>query len=106
MNISRRLFSSIPAFSILATRQEEIFVREVETSTQSPIGIGLVNGSNKVFTLSYTPNTPTRLNMFLNGLLLREGGDYSITGKIVTFLRPAPTPPDRVEAQYYSQFTV
>jgi hypothetical protein len=102
---TRRLFSSLPFFSVLATRQTELFCREFETPKGSTAGLGLVNGVNKKFTLTYPPNGSIRLNVFLNGLLQREGGDYTLVGKVITFTN-APSGTDRVEAQYHGQFSI
>lgn len=46
---------------------------------------GTVNGSNTVFTLANTPVSATALDVYVNGLLLSNGVDYSLSGKTLTF---------------------
>ena len=72
--------SSIPRFSSFITR-------EVPT--------GLVNSSNRVFTLAHTPVTGTEC-VYLNGLLQTEGSgfDYTISGNTITFTVQSPQVPE------------
>jgi hypothetical protein len=49
------------------------------------IPAGLVNGSNTVFTLANPPSPAASLLLFRNGLLMRQGSDYQISGSTVTF---------------------
>jgi len=66
-------------------------VREIPT--------GVINGTNTVFTLAYTPIVNTE-QIYLNGLLQDTHGiDYSISGATITFLIP-PLTGDRVLATY------
>jgi len=66
--------------------------------TETPSG--LVNGSNKVFTLSNTPESGT-LHLYLNGVHQEEGSakDYVITGDTITFV-DAPYVNDTIVASY------
>ena len=52
---------------------------------------GLVDGMNRVFTLTYLPITPLSVLIFLNGVEQLQGGNYSIAGQTITF-SPASTP--------------
>lgn len=44
-----------------------------------------VDGLNTTFTL---PISPTALKLFLNGLLLNQGSDFSLSGSTITFVAP------------------
>jgi hypothetical protein len=62
---------------------------------------GTLNGANAVFTLANAPIPAASLQMFRNGMLLRSGGDYSLSGATVTFLAGAiPQPGDALIASY------
>jgi hypothetical protein len=52
---------------------------------------GATNGVNTTFTLSQTPSPSTSLAVFLNGLLMSAGVDYTLSGATITFL-PASVP--------------
>ena len=52
---------------------------------------GLINSSNKVFTLTHLPITPLSVLLFVNGVEQQQGGNYSIAGQTVTF-SPVSTP--------------
>ncbi len=66
--------------------------------------MGVPNGKTTAFRLSYAPVNNMRLEVFLNGLLQREGptNDYTFAGQIVTFNRP-PSVGDFVTVQYYTR---
>jgi len=49
------------------------------------IPAGAVNGTNTSFKLSYLPNPPTSLFLFLNGVYQRPAIDYSISGADITY---------------------
>lgn len=51
--------------------------------TQKQIPIGPINGSNATFTIPF-PSTLSDENVFLNGQLLSNGDDYSISGATLT----------------------
>jgi hypothetical protein len=62
---------------------------------------GSVDGTNTVFTLNYTPSPTGSLALFRNGLLMRPGSDYSISGNtLVFFLGSVPQPGDLLVANY------
>lgn len=52
---------------------------------------GSINGSNTVFTLAYSPSPAASLLLYLNGLLMTQGIDYTLTGNSISFL-PASVP--------------
>jgi hypothetical protein len=57
--------------------------------------------------LSNAPTPPASLTIFRNGLLLRPGGDYTLSGNAVTFLSGAiPQPADALLASYRVSVTV
>ena len=62
---------------------------------------GTMDGSNSSFTLANTPNPATSLELFRNGLLMNQGGDYTLTGNAVAFLTSSiPQPGDAILASY------
>ena len=67
------------------------FVEEIPTGT--------LNGVNKIFTLSFTPNPTGSLFLFLNGVLQVISVDYTVTGSTITFTA-APVSDDDMIAQY------
>ena len=63
--------------------------------------VGLVNGSNAVFTLANTPSPATSLAVYRNGLLEKQDLDYSVDGNAITFYASAvPQPGDSLTATY------
>jgi hypothetical protein len=46
---------------------------------------GSINGSNTVFTLASAPSPASGLQLYRNGLLLKLGSDYTLTGNAITF---------------------
>lgn len=62
---------------------------------------GTINSSNAVFTLATAPDPPSSLTLFRNGLLLRQGTEYALSGAGITFSNPAiPTAGDVLLAGY------
>jgi hypothetical protein len=47
---------------------------------------GTLNGANTVFTLPSTPNPALSLNLYLNGMLMEAGSDYTLAAATVTFI--------------------
>ena len=48
---------------------------------------GLINGSNKVFTLAYNPDPNLSLRVYLNGVYQSPAGeDYTLSGITITFI--------------------
>ncbi len=52
---------------------------------------GSINGANTVFSLANSPSPAGSLDLYVNGLLMRQGGDYSLSNNVVTFVT-ASTP--------------
>jgi len=75
------------------------FAREQEADGPPP-AIGVVDGTNVTFTLSYAPVGP--VDVFLNGLHMRAGLDYTLAGAVLTFT-PAQTPAagDHIDVSYW-----
>jgi hypothetical protein len=62
---------------------------------------GFVDGSNPVFSLETMPSPASSLQVFRNGLLMKAGVDYVLTGSSVTFLPGAiPQPGDILQTTY------
>jgi hypothetical protein len=62
---------------------------------------GTLNGSNDAFTLANVPNPSTSLALFRNGLLLTQGGDYTLSSNAITFASGAtPQNTDVLAASY------
>jgi hypothetical protein len=65
------------------------------------IPTGTINGSNTTFTLAFTPSPATSLELYLNGLRMDQGVDYTISGSIISFIPAAtPQPGDLLLASY------
>jgi len=52
--------------------------------TQQEIPAGVINNVNTTFTLSFTPAMPAALELFLDGLILIQGVDYTLAGNVIT----------------------
>ncbi|HLG97073.1 MAG TPA: hypothetical protein VKX49_12240 [Bryobacteraceae bacterium] len=62
---------------------------------------GTLDGVNAHFTLANTPVPASSLQMFRNGLLLKQGNDYTVSGNTLTFLAGAiPQPADVLLGSY------
>jgi len=62
---------------------------------------GLVDGANTVFTLSGMPNPAGSLAVYRNGMLLKSGLDFTLSGNTVQFVAGnAPQPGDTLLASY------
>jgi hypothetical protein len=71
------------------------------TFIDGEVPAGTINGSNTAFTLANVPNPPTSLALFRNGLLLTQGGDYTLSSNAITFLTGAvPQTSDVLAASY------
>lgn len=64
---------------------------------ESPIGT--INAVNKNFTLAQAPTPSTSLQFFWNGLLMKPGVDYTLSGNVITCYRP-PELEDTLMAYY------
>lgn len=47
---------------------------------------GTINGSNKAFTLTYTPDEAASVVVFLDGIVQRLTTDYTFSGTTITFV--------------------
>jgi hypothetical protein len=62
---------------------------------------GTLDGSNASFILANAPNPSSSLALFRNGILLRQGGDYTLAANAITFQTGAvPQPTDVLIASY------
>ncbi len=65
------------------------------------IPAGVINGLNNTFFLANTPSPSTSLQVYLNGLLMEQGLDYTINGSTIAFsLVSTPQPGDLLLASY------
>ncbi len=46
------------------------------------------DGVTKVFTWPSVPDPPASLKVFVGGILLMAGGDYTLNGAVITFIVP------------------
>ena len=68
---------------------------------------GTLDGTNAAFTLAYAPAPPASLEVFRNGMLLKQGNDYTISGNALTFSSGAvPQPLDALVASYRVSVTI
>jgi len=62
---------------------------------------GAVNGLNATFTLAGAPSPAASLHLFRNGLLMKEGFDYTINGATISFVAASiPQSGDTLLASY------
>lgn len=62
---------------------------------------GLLNGSNATFTLTSSPSPASSLSLWRNGVLLRAGVDFTLSGNTITFfVATVPQAGDLLEASY------
>ena len=67
----------------------------------SEVPAGAINGSNTVFTLASAPSPAGSLELYLNGLLMRQGADYQISTNTITFfLASVPQSGDLLVTSY------
>ncbi len=66
------------------------------------IPAGTINGSDLSFTLVASPSPAQSLKLFKNGVLLKENGDYTLSGSTITFASATvtPQPGDSLVAYY------
>jgi hypothetical protein len=46
---------------------------------------GVINAMNTTFTLNFSPSPTVSLSLSRNGLLMKQGTDYSLSGVVITF---------------------
>jgi len=71
------------------------------TFIDAEVPAGAANGSNAAFTLAYVPNPPASLALYRNGLLMRQGGDYTLSGNAITFMTGAAPQTGDILAAFY-----
>lgn len=69
------------------------------TYVDGEVPSGTIDGVNRALKLAVAPNPAQSLRLFLNGLLLATGSDYSITGTDILMFR-APSVGSIVQASY------
>jgi hypothetical protein len=69
---------------------------------------GTINGVNATFTLAFSPAPPSALLLYLNGLYMTSGVDYTLSGSTITFLTASiPQIGDVLTASYrYSPYVL
>lgn len=71
------------------TSGEELVVQAIAAGTyfvENEVPTGTVNGSNAAFTLAGTPNPAASLEVYVNGVHMKSGGeDFSLSGSTITF---------------------
>jgi hypothetical protein len=55
------------------------------------VPVGSINGANTVFSLANSPSPAGSLDLYLNGLLMKQSSDYTLSNNVVTFVT-ASTP--------------
>lgn len=71
---------------------------------ESPVGA--IDGINSTFEIANTPSSASTVMLWLNGQLLKQGSDYSVSGKIITFLCDPPLIDDVLLTMYTKVVTV
>ncbi len=59
--------------------------------TEGEVPTGLVNGANREFVLSATPNPSGSLLFFINGQHMKAGDDYTLSTATITAATAPPT---------------
>lgn len=62
---------------------------------------GTVDGANRTFTLRFSPSPSASLALYRNGILQKQGLDYTLSGLTVTFVTGAVPQPGDVIAAFY-----
>jgi len=66
-------------------------IESIGTFAEAETPSGTINGSNKDFTLTYAPNPVSSLQVFVNGMYMTAGEDYTLSNKTITFNTAPPT---------------
>jgi hypothetical protein len=77
-------------------------VGPVSSFTDYEVPGGVIDGNNRGFTLTATPNPPLSLKLYKNGVLLNQNGDFTLSGKNISFANSTvtPRPGDSLVASY------
>lgn len=60
---------------------------------------GTINGSNTAFSLAQTPQENAAVLLFIDGILQRQGTDYTLSGTSIT-MTTAPATNQSIDAWY------
>lgn len=71
----------------------------IKTITQETPS-GTINGSNTAFTLAHTPSASATVLLFLDGVLMLQGTDYTISGASITATGITPATGQSLRAYY------
>ena len=76
-----------------AINKTEQAIRDILSATkvENEVPAGTINGANTAFTLTSTPDPSGSLQMFLDGMFMTVGEDYTISGVNITFLSAPQT---------------
>ena len=77
-----------------------LYVPSLAAPVVGEIPAGALDGVNNLFTLSGSP-APMSLTVFVDGVPLKLGTDYVMSGRSIAFVRIVPTPANVVTASYY-----
>lgn len=84
-----------PAAVVELTSDEELVIQTIAAGGyffENEVPSGTVNGSNTTFTLANTPNPATSLELKVNGVYQKAGGeDYTLTDDTIEFVVAPPT---------------
>ena len=75
-------------------------VKWIENFCEQEVPTGVVNGTNRNFSLSHEPHHPKTIQLYMDGLILRQGIDYFPTVSGGLILNEAPIAGQRLYAVY------
>lgn len=100
----RRTLFALLGLPLLAAAQAQVDKSIVAKDVkETEATLGTIDGRNAAFNLSYLPTSNASVNVYLNGLHLREGRDYTLSGKTLTFTT-APGAGDSIDVIYRGEF--
>jgi len=89
---STRGIRTLPDEGTELTAAELVWV-QAQTTAGTPVEnetpSGAVNGSNKTFTLAYTP-IANSVKLYMNAIRMTLNSDFTVTGAVITLLGDAP----------------
>ncbi len=95
-NIDYRLSGNVITFIVPPSANSSVLTYYRNTSilnlstynyVDAIIPSGNINGINNTFTLPTIPSPPSSLQLFLNGFLLKENVDFSLSGNVITYIK-------------------
>jgi hypothetical protein len=87
----------LASYRYIAAESNQPVVTDVFVDAETPAGT--INGTNAQFTLTQAPLPASSLALYRNGLMMRQGGDYTLSGQTITFIG-VPQPGDILVAYY------